>query len=240
MTSVTKSNSNAQFCMIGQTSLPTKIYIRQQAICHFPEQFLYTCFITSTQSITGTNHVITSERGFYWDKNQINHKYNIGDLNRQLRLLLHLRMFWLQGTSASVLDKFSDQTKVVKLGCYEIVCDQVKGTQDESYESSKDIKVTGEEVSSQFPEFYELLLFSASHNTLQKKLFHSSKILVPTELLVCVCVCPYFRKRSSSLATGNVDQNHVIIYLILDMFQLWATRSHVLIYTKAVNSTSCL
>ena len=35
----------------------------------------------------------------------------------------HLRKLWLQSTSASVLDKSLDYTKVVKLCCCEIVSD---------------------------------------------------------------------------------------------------------------------
>ena len=50
------------------------------------------------------------------------------------------------------------------------------------------IQVTGGEVSFEFPKFRSQWLLKASHITLLIKLYHSSNIRTPGELLVYVCL----------------------------------------------------
>ena len=65
----------------------------------------------------------------------------------------HLRKSWLQSTSTSVLDKYLDYNKGVKLCCYKIVSDSVKRAEVQSSDSSKDIHINGGGGKLQVPQF---------------------------------------------------------------------------------------
>ena len=138
------------------------------------------------------------------------HKYIFNRTSGSNINMRQLRKLWLQSTGASVLSKQLDQTKVIKLCCYEIVSDQFKRAEVKLSDSSKDTQVTGREVSSKFPKCCGPWLPSAIHSTLQIEIYHTSKIQAPTELSVYVCACPRFERLSIPLATSYVLQNNVL------------------------------
>ena len=116
----------------------------------------------------------------------------------------HLRNPWLQITKTSALEKSLDQTKAVKLCCYESVSDKVKRVEVKSSDSSEDIQVTWREVSYVLPGFSDLwLVVQATELSRTSYAIPLGSGLLRRSWYVCLCLL--FRKLSISLATGYVD-----------------------------------